>query len=78
MARDEHGGNGPGLLRVRGSFNPSNNSDVDWIKGNTAQIIDYCEKLKLTGEQARCAALAQTAYEEAAMWAVKAATYQPK
>ncbi|MFN8296736.1 MAG: hypothetical protein U0T69_11105 [Chitinophagales bacterium] len=27
------------------------------------------------GEKFRCLALAQTAYEEAAMWAVKAATF---
>jgi len=78
MARDEHGGNKPGAERVRLSFNPSGNTDVSEIKLATSQLIDYCEAFKLTGEQARYAALAQTAYEEAAMWAVKAATYQPK
>ena len=63
--------------RVRVKFNPSSNSSVDDIKQRTAKLIDTCEGLKAgapTPEAARCAALAQTAYEEAAMWAVKAAT----
>jgi len=61
-----------GALRVRESFNPSKDSMVDKIKRHTADLIDLCEELKpLDG---RLAALAQTAYEEAAMWAVKAAT----
>ena len=62
--------------RVRTKFNPSANSQVDQIKQVTAELIDICQGLKdgkLT-EQTRLAALAQTAYEEAAMWAVKAAT----
>jgi hypothetical protein len=64
-----------GMRRVRASFNPSNNPTVDRIKATTAELIDTCDKLKdgASGETARCAALAQTAYEEAAMWAVKAA-----
>ena len=61
-----------GALRVREDFNPSKDSVVDKIKRYTADLIDICEDLKpLDG---RLAALAQTAYEEAAMWAVKAAT----
>jgi hypothetical protein len=61
-----------GAQRVRESFNPSKDNMVDKIKRYTADLIDLCEELKpLDG---RCAALAQTAYEEAAMWAVKAAT----
>ncbi|HEX4919751.1 MAG TPA: hypothetical protein VFV92_03325 [Candidatus Bathyarchaeia archaeon] len=64
-----------GEIRVRLSFNPSENPNVDLIKKSTAYMIDVCERFKSSGEQARCAALAQTAYEEAAMWAVKAATY---
>jgi hypothetical protein len=52
-----------GAKRVRESFNPSKDSMVDKIKRYTADLIDP-----------RLAALAQTAYEEAAMWAVKAAT----
>lgn len=35
-------------------------------------MIDLCEQLK--AKDGRLAALAQTSYEEAAMWAVKAAT----
>ena len=66
--------------RVRTKFNPSANSQVDQIKQATASLIDVCEGLKSeegkinSSEKVRCAALAMTAYEEAAMWAVKAAT----
>jgi hypothetical protein len=61
-----------GAFRVRESFNPSGNEMVDKIKRYSADLIDLCEDLK--AKDARLAALAQTAYEEAAMWAVKAAT----
>lgn len=61
-----------GESRVRTTFNPSANSVVDQIKQKSAELIDPCEGLK--GKDARLASLAQTAYEEAAMWAVKAAT----
>jgi hypothetical protein len=61
-----------GALRVRESFNPSQDNMVDKIKRHTADLIDICEGLK--DLDARLASLAQTAYEEAAMWAVKAAT----
>jgi len=61
-----------GSDRVRESFNPSQDNMVDKIKRYTADLIDLCEDLRpLDG---RLASLAQTAYEEAAMWAVKAAT----
>lgn len=65
-----------GQRRVRASFNPSSNSGVDQIKAKTAALIDECEAMKASGdaEKARCAALAQTHYETAAMYAVKAAT----
>lgn len=66
-----------GEQRVRVSFNPSGNSLVDDVKAKTAFLIDTMQELKdisKDGEQYRCCALAQTAYEEAAMWAVKAAT----
>lgn len=66
-----------GQQRVRATFNPSGIPLVDDIKEKTAFLIDTLQELKgmaKDGEQARCAALAQTAYEEAAMWAVKAAT----
>jgi len=61
-----------GKDRVRAGFNPSANTRVELIKSLTAQLIDICEDLKPL--DSRLAALAQTAYEEAAMWAVKAAT----
>jgi len=63
-----------GANRVRESFNPSKDNMVDKIKRYTADLIDLCEDLKHL--EPRLASLAQTAYEEAAMWAVKAATTQ--
>lgn len=63
-----------GETRVRTTFNPSANGDVDQLKQKTAELINACEKFKNGPEQARCAALAQTHYETAAMYAVKAAT----
>jgi hypothetical protein len=61
-----------GEQRVRVAFNPSASGVVDEIKQTTARLINLCEDLK--EHDGRLAALAQTAYEEAAMWAVKAAT----
>ena len=61
-----------GQKRVRINFNPSDNSTVEVIKSTTAGLIDLCESIKY--RDPRLVALAQTAYEEAAMWAVKAAT----
>jgi len=61
-----------GELRVRTEFNPGKDSVVDQLKQKSAELIDLCETLKT--KDARLASLAQTAYEEAAMWAVKAAT----
>ena len=61
-----------GAQRVRESFNPSGDDMVNKIKRYTADLIDLCEELKPL--EPRLAALAQTSYEEAAMWAVKAAT----
>jgi len=58
--------------RVRVKFNPSSDGVVDQIKQKSAELIDLCETLK--DKDARLAALAQTHYEDAAMWAVKAAT----
>ena len=65
-----------GATRVRESFNPSEKNVVDKIKRYTADLIDICEDFKHLDP--RLAALAQTAYEEAAMWAVKAATTEKK
>jgi hypothetical protein len=61
-----------GQKRVRASFNPSADNNVDSIKQMAADAIDWCEHLK--AKDPRLAALAQTAFEEAAMWAVKLAT----
>jgi hypothetical protein len=71
--------------RVRIKFNPSASNLVDDIKQRTAALIDMCEERKearaqpapLTAAQSevnRLWSLAQTHYEDAAMWAVKAAT----
>ena len=68
-----------GARRVRETFNPSGEPEVSKLKRYTADLIDICEQLKNDdGEQNRLASLAQTAYEEAAMWAVKAATVEKK
>jgi len=61
-----------GESRVRTEFNPSSDSVVDQIKQKTAELINLCEELK--EKDPRLAAIAQTEYESAAMWAVKAAT----
>jgi hypothetical protein len=67
-----------GALRVRESFNPSKDGMVDKIKRHTADLIDICHDESLKGEHDhevnRLWALAMTHYEDAAMWAVKAAT----
>lgn len=67
-----------GERRVRVDFNPSQEGIVYDIKRHTAAIIDLVDKIKAThtndGEVARLVSLAQTHYEDAAMWAVKAAT----
>ena len=65
MADNPHGS--IGAFRVRESFNPSQDNMVDKLKRYTADIIDLCNDLKTSGdgEQARLAALAMTAYEEA-------------
>jgi hypothetical protein len=63
--------------RVRVKFNPSANSLVDQIKQRTAELIDVCARMQDQHddpEQGRLWSLAMTHYEDAAMWAVKAAT----
>jgi hypothetical protein len=70
-----------GAARVRESFNPSGNDLVDKIKRYTADLIDLChaENDKHDDpEKGRLYSLAMTAYEEAAMWAVKGATAPAK
>lgn len=71
-----------GEYRVGVKFNPSQNSLVDRIKRASADLIDLIETIPATmrddgprgPEVARLKALAQTAIEDGAMWAVKAAT----
>lgn len=76
-----------GEYRVGINFNPSADDMVDRIKRTAANFIDLIdeipslgaeteEQLVLAGEVARLKALAQTHIEDAAMWAVKAATKQ--
>ena len=56
-----------GQRRVRLSFNPGDDKAVHDLKQKTSDLIDliYC-----TGNDPRCSAMAMTAFEEAAMWAV--------
>lgn len=67
-----------GLERVGAQFNPSGNPVVSQIKRGAADLIDLIDTIPAegagAGEIARLKSLAQTAFEEAAMWAVKAAT----
>lgn len=50
----------------------SGNPKVDFIKARTAELREFCEQYKVVDPQ--LAGLAQAAYDEAEMWAVKAAT----
>ncbi len=70
-----------GEYRVGITFNPSNNQTVSDIKIDTATLIDNCQQIADDSdnpEVKRLAALAMTHYEDAAMWAVKAATKQSR
>jgi hypothetical protein len=70
-----------GAARVRESFNPSQDSMVDKIKRHTADLIDLCADGYVKShdpEEKRLWSLAMDAYEEAAMWCVKAATADKK
>lgn len=64
-----------GQWRVGVSFNPGKLPEVDQIKTMVAEVIDY---IFVHGKDDRCTALAATAFEEAAMWAVKSVTKTPK
>jgi hypothetical protein len=71
-----------GERRVRVKFNVGGSSTVDVFKQKSAELIDLVNDLSATreldkddtSEFFRLRALAMTAYEEAAGWAVKAAT----
>lgn len=65
-----------GQYRVGVSFNPSQSAEVDDIKRRVAELIDTLNGIASNREHpgARCAAIAMTELESAAMWAVKAIT----
>lgn len=69
-----------GEFRVGISFNPSADDTVSKIKRAAADLIDLIDSItsdrdsSVGNERGRLKALAQTRVEEAAMWAVKAAT----
>ena len=71
-----------GEYRVGIGFNPSGDPKVNVVKDRTAALIYLAEAEKVSGETPgevlRLLALAQTAYEEAAMWFVKALTKPPR
>ena len=73
-------GNSLGEKRVRTDFNPPKEGNVEFIKQKTAELINVLEEFKndernnLDGEAKRLVSLAQTSFEEAAMWGVKAVT----
>lgn len=56
------------------SFNPGGNPMVNVIKEKAAALIDIIDTIQGPPESARLKALAITHLEDAAMWAVKAAT----
>ncbi len=69
-----------GEYRVGIDFNPSGDDLVGQIKRQAADLIDLIESVPSDrtteggNERGRLKALAQTAIEDGAMWAVKAAT----
>lgn len=70
-----------GQMRVGISFNPSNNGEVQQIKMQAAELIDTIldighahENAEISIERMICRDMAARKVEEAAMWAVKAAT----
>ena len=68
-----------GEYRAGIAFNPSADNKVAQIKRMAADLIDYIESIYAhedgpNTEVMRLKSIAQTAIEEGAMWAVKAAT----
>ena len=69
-----------GEYRVGINFNPSADDRVGLIKRAAADLIDLIETIQSDrdtergNERGRLKSLAQTAIEDGAMWAVKAAT----
>jgi len=60
-----------GEWRVGMDFNPSGSLQVRTIKRMAADLIDYIQEF---GKDGRTTSLAMTAFEDGAMWAVKAVT----
>jgi len=70
-----------GQKAVGVTFNPSNNSKVDEIKGKFADVIDTLNDLRNEApgsEVARMLSVAITEAQTAQMWAVKAVTWDHK
>lgn len=69
-----------GEYRVGKAFNPSANPNVDAIKAKAADLIDMLAPIAADRDHpgARCASVAMTEIESAAMWAVKAVTKQAR
>ena len=66
-----------GETRVRTDFNVTGSDTVAEIKTKAAELINLVNSLPVESgrsEKARLISLASTSFEEAAMWAVKAAT----
>lgn len=73
-----------GERRVRTDFNVAEGatkSNIDVIKDKSAELINLCEEFRIEegggndlSEKNRLLDIAEQKYEEAAMWAVKAAT----
>lgn len=64
-----------GENRVRTTFNPSDDSVVQNIKDKAAELINYVnDNISDHSDSYRLKVKALDAIEEAAMWAVKAAT----
>ena len=64
-----------GEYRVGITFNPGGSEQVNEIKQIAAELIDL---IAACGKDDRCTALAMTAFEDGAMWAVKSITKKPK
>ena len=60
-----------GEYRVGITFNPGGSEQVNEIKQLAAELIDLTTAY---GKDDRCTALAMTAFEDGAMWAVKSVT----
>lgn len=69
-----------GEHRVGISFDPSASSEVDNLKRRAANLIDDLNRIASDRNHpgSRCASIAMTEIESAAMWAVKAVTKQTR